>query len=65
MLQLHRGQGMEIHWRETGTCPTEEEYMEMVGNKTGGLVRLAIKLMQVASPECQRFVLFFVSLIVN
>ncbi|KAJ3010264.1 geranylgeranyl pyrophosphate synthetase [Thoreauomyces humboldtii] len=49
LLQLHRGQGMEIHWRDTGNCPTEEEYMEMVKNKTGGLLRLAIKLMQVST----------------
>ncbi|KAI8907697.1 geranylgeranyl pyrophosphate synthase [Powellomyces hirtus] len=49
LLQLHRGQGMEIHWRDNGICPTEEEYMEMVKNKTGGLLRLAIKLMQIAS----------------
>ncbi|KAJ3052512.1 Geranylgeranyl pyrophosphate synthase [Rhizophlyctis rosea] len=48
MLQLHRGQGMEIYWRDTGTCPTEAEYLEMIGNKTGGLLRLAVKLMQIA-----------------
>ncbi|KAJ3042534.1 Geranylgeranyl pyrophosphate synthase [Rhizophlyctis rosea] len=48
LLQLHRGQGMEIYWRDTGTCPTEAEYLEMVGNKTGGLLRLAVKLMQIA-----------------
>ncbi|KND03348.1 farnesyltranstransferase [Spizellomyces punctatus DAOM BR117] len=32
LLQLHRGQGMEIHWRDTGTCPTEDEYIGMVKN---------------------------------
>jgi geranylgeranyl pyrophosphate synthase len=46
LLNLHRGQGMDIHWRDTLTCPSEEEYMTMVSNKTGGLFRLAIKLMQ-------------------
>lgn len=62
---------MEIHWRDTGTCPTEEEYLEMVKNsassefhslgstrqvltsrlllETGGLLRLAIKLMQIST----------------
>ncbi|EER36445.1 geranylgeranyl diphosphate synthase [Histoplasma capsulatum H143] len=35
--------------RDTLTCPTEEDYLEMVGNKTGGLFRLAIKLMQAES----------------
>ena len=28
MLELHRGQGMEIYWRDTFMCPTEEEYRE-------------------------------------
>ncbi|KAJ5135477.1 uncharacterized protein N7515_004755 [Penicillium bovifimosum] len=49
MLNLHRGQGMDLYWRDTLTCPTEEEYLEMVGNKTGGLFRLAVKLMQAES----------------
>ncbi|KAI9105546.1 terpenoid synthase [Phlyctochytrium arcticum] len=49
LLQLHRGQGLELHWRDTGTCPTEEEYVGMVKNKTGGLLRLAIKLMQICA----------------
>src|SRR6185312_4175413 len=49
LLSLHRGQGMELYWRDTLTCPSEEEFIEMVSNKTGGLLRLAIKLMQEAS----------------
>ncbi|KAI0009824.1 isoprenoid synthase domain-containing protein [Xylariaceae sp. FL0662B] len=49
LINLHRGQGMDLFWRDTLTCPTEEEYLEMVGNKTGGLFRLAIKLMQAES----------------
>ncbi|KAI9848656.1 MAG: geranylgeranyl pyrophosphate synthetase [Thelocarpon superellum] len=49
MLNLHRGQGMDLFWRDTLTCPTEDDYLEMVGNKTGGLFRLAVKLMQVES----------------
>jgi geranylgeranyl diphosphate synthase type 3 len=49
MLNLHRGQGMDLFWRDTLTCPTEDDYLEMVGNKTGGLFRLAIKLMQAES----------------
>jgi geranylgeranyl diphosphate synthase type 3 len=49
LLNLHRGQGMDLFWRDTLTCPTEEDYLEMVGNKTGGLFRLAIKLMQAES----------------
>ncbi|KAI9802672.1 MAG: geranylgeranyl diphosphate synthase 1 [Sarcosagium campestre] len=49
LVNLHRGQGMEIFWRDTLTCPTEDDYLEMVGNKTGGLFRLAVKLMQAES----------------
>lgn len=49
LVNLHRGQGMDLFWRDTLTCPTEEDYLEMVGNKTGGLFRLGIKLMQAES----------------
>ncbi|ORZ01868.1 geranylgeranyl pyrophosphate synthase [Lobosporangium transversale] len=52
LLCLHRGQGMELLWRDTLTCPTEEEFIAMVNDKTGGLLRLAVKLMQAAS-NCQ------------
>lgn len=50
LLNLHRGQGMDLFWRDTLTVPTEEDYLEMVDNKTGGLFRLGIKLMQAESP---------------
>ncbi|KAH8911988.1 geranylgeranyl pyrophosphate synthetase [Coniochaeta sp. PMI_546] len=49
LVNLHRGQGMDLYWRDTLTCPTEDDYLEMVGNKTGGLFRLGIKLMQAES----------------
>jgi geranylgeranyl diphosphate synthase type 3 len=65
-MNLHRGQGLDLYWRETYHCPTEEEYMEMVMNsrwrfifckkessadlETGGLFRLAVRLMQSLSP---------------
>ncbi|KAG0168552.1 geranylgeranyl pyrophosphate synthetase, partial [Apophysomyces sp. BC1015] len=32
LINLHRGQGMELFWRDTLTCPTEEEFLEMVDN---------------------------------
>ncbi|PIG79998.1 prenyl transferase AtmC [Aspergillus arachidicola] len=41
LLRLHRGQ--------------EEEYIEMISNKTGGLFRLAIKLMQLESEVTSDF----------
>lgn len=30
LLELHRGQGMEIYWRDSYICPTEDEYKEMI-----------------------------------
>mmetsp|Transcript_17554 Transcript_17554/g.36567 ORF Transcript_17554/g.36567 Transcript_17554/m.36567 type:complete len:368 (-) Transcript_17554:105-1208(-) len=46
MLNLHRGQGHDIQWRDTTTCPTESQYCSMVIDKTGGLFRLAVGLLQ-------------------
>merc|ERR1712091_841037 len=37
LLNLHRGQGQDIVWRDTQKVPTEEEYYSMVLDKTGGL----------------------------
>jgi geranylgeranyl diphosphate synthase type 3 len=51
MLNLHRGQGLDIHWRDHQICPTEDEYKSMVIDKTGGLFRLAIRLMQAYSND--------------
>ncbi|KAL9020011.1 MAG: hypothetical protein Q9185_002750 [Variospora sp. 1 TL-2023] len=51
LCNLHRGQGMDLYWRDTLTCPSEADYLEMVGNKTGGLFRLAVKIMQAESPS--------------
>lgn len=78
MLSLHRGQGLELFWRDSLTCPTEEEYVKMVlGSafppslqrlgrargltagwllaETGGLFRIAIKLMM-AKSNCDMWV---------
>jgi geranylgeranyl diphosphate synthase type 3 len=30
LLNLHRGQGQDIAWREASKCPTEEQYIQMV-----------------------------------
>nr|UJH41141.1 geranyl diphosphate synthase [Pardosa pseudoannulata] len=55
LLELHRGQGMEIYWRDSFLCPTEEEYKEMVKRKTGGLFGLGVKLMQLFSDNKSDF----------
>ncbi|KAM0286490.1 hypothetical protein ACHAQH_000916 [Verticillium albo-atrum] len=52
LLSLHRGQGMDLFWRESRKCPSEAEYFEMVSNKTAGLFRLSVKLMQAVSDRC-------------
>ncbi|CAM9285437.1 unnamed protein product, partial [Choristocarpus tenellus] len=55
LLSLHRGQGRDILWRETNQCPTEEGYQDMVIEKTGGLFRLAVGLMQAFSEDRRDF----------
>lgn len=44
---------MDLLWRDSLICPTEEEYVEMVNNKTGGLFRIAVKLMLSQSPPAR------------
>lgn len=55
LLELHRGQGMEIYWRDNFTCPSESEYKLMTVRKTGGLFMLAIRLMQLFSKNKKDF----------
>ncbi|XP_038222905.1 geranylgeranyl pyrophosphate synthase [Zerene cesonia] len=55
LLELHRGQGSEIYWRDNVQCPSEEEYKEMTIKKTGGLFMLAIRLMQLFSDNKSDF----------
>lgn len=55
MLELHRGQGMEIYWRESFICPTESEYKFMTIRKTGGLFMLGIGLMNLFSDNDKDF----------
>lgn len=51
LLELHRGQGMDIYWRDSLTCPTESQYMDMIKRKTGGLFHLGVQLMQLFSTQ--------------
>ncbi|XP_072415587.1 geranylgeranyl pyrophosphate synthase isoform X3 [Chiloscyllium punctatum] len=55
LLELHRGQGLDINWRDTYTCPTLEGYKAMVLQKTGGLFGLAVGLMQLFSENKSDF----------
>ncbi|KAJ6504246.1 isoprenoid synthase domain-containing protein [Mycena vitilis] len=45
LISLHRGQGLELLWRDSLTCPSEDQYVDMVNDKTGGLLRIGIKLL--------------------
>eukprot|EP00124_Ichthyophonus_hoferi_P004719 Ihof_evm2s558 gene=Ihof_evmTU2s558 len=49
LLELHRGQGKDIYWRDENICPSIGEYIAMVKQKTGGLFRMGVKLMQLFS----------------
>lgn len=55
ILNLHRGQGLELFWRDRvakeveSFCPSEQDYVNMVNDKTGGLLRMAIRFMQALS----------------
>ncbi|KAI5836289.1 terpenoid synthase [Schizophyllum commune Tattone D] len=51
LLSLHRGQGLELLWRDSLQCPTEDDYIDMVNNKTGGLLRIGIRLMMACSTQ--------------
>lgn len=53
MLNLHRGQGHDIYSRDSSTIPTESQYISMVIDKTGGLFRLAVGLMQAFATQHQ------------
>jgi geranylgeranyl diphosphate synthase type 3 len=56
LLNLHRGQGQDILWREQCKCPSVEQYMQMIQDKTGGLFRLAVGLLQAFSSNTTDFV---------
>lgn len=49
LLELHRGQGMDIYWRDSFSCPSEQEYLNMIKRKTGGLFGLGVRLMRLFS----------------
>jgi geranylgeranyl diphosphate synthase type 3 len=55
LLELHRGQGMEIYWRDNFQCPEESDYKLMTIRKTGGLFMLAIRLMLLFSDNGKDF----------
>lgn len=53
MINLHRGQGLDIYWRDSlpNIIPDDQMYFNMVMNKTGGLFRLTVKIMERLTDE--------------
>jgi len=51
LLSLHRGQGLDILWRDTHRCPSMKQYIDMVNKKTSGLLRVAAKLMMACATK--------------
>ncbi|KAI9150204.1 Ophiobolin F synthase [Paramyrothecium foliicola] len=43
--RMHIGQGYDLHWKFYMLCPTEEEYLEMVDQKTGCMFEMLLLLM--------------------
>jgi hypothetical protein len=43
LLNLHRGQGMDLFWRENLICPTEQEYVDMVNNSASISLTLSLR----------------------
>lgn len=52
---MHRGQGMELYWRDFYICPTEEEYKLMVMRKTGALFLICSRFLGLYSKHKLEF----------
>ncbi|KAF3211109.1 hypothetical protein TWF191_010986 [Orbilia oligospora] len=46
LRNLHIGQGLDLHWTFHQECLSEAEYIQMIDGKTGGLFRMASRLMR-------------------
>jgi geranylgeranyl diphosphate synthase, type III len=52
MRRAHRGQAMDIYWRDHSECPSEDAYVDMVSCKTTTLFRAAfLMLSAMAKPD--------------
>ncbi|XP_050453529.1 terpene synthase-like [Cataglyphis hispanica] len=48
-LEFHKGQGMDIFWRDNFICPNESDYEIMATRKVRGILNLIVKLMKLFS----------------
>jgi ophiobolin F synthase len=46
LKQLFHGQSWDLYWTYHRQCPTEEQYLAMVDQKTGAMLQLLVGLMQ-------------------
>jgi geranylgeranyl pyrophosphate synthase len=52
---LYLGQSWDLYWKYNLTCPSVDEYLNMADNKTGGMSRMLLQLMQVESTRIAVF----------
>jgi len=50
MIDIHRGQGLDMYWRDHAVCPDVEEYARMALGKTSGLLRIGLRLLMTLTP---------------
>lgn len=56
LQSLYIGRSVGLYWSCSGKCLSEEDYLGMVEKKTGGILRLIIRLLRAESsalPECK------------
>ncbi|KAL6232167.1 isoprenoid synthase domain-containing protein [Aspergillus navahoensis] len=46
---MHCGQALDLSWKYHAHCPSVDDYMMMIDNKTGAMFRLCVQLMQCES----------------
>ncbi|KAL4953372.1 isoprenoid synthase domain-containing protein [Aspergillus filifer] len=54
MRNLFIGQSFDLYWTRNGECPSEEQYLDMIRQKTGGLFRLLTRMMVQIAPVQQK-----------
>jgi geranylgeranyl pyrophosphate synthase len=52
---LYLGQSWDLYWKHNLQCPTEDEYINMIDHKTGGMFRMLLRLMEAESPLLSTF----------
>lgn len=53
LLELHKGQGMDIYWRDSYICPSEEQYKLMVKRSMSFIIWREIFILRFANKHFQ------------